>query len=82
MQVFYEGTLDRVISKSFEDKHGDAVEFNELHFYTKSESGEAAVIVVNTKLDLNDLVGKSAILGLDIDPSMKNKPRVISCLAK
>jgi len=66
------------IAKSFEDKEGITVEYNEAHFMLESEDGERSVIVLNTKLDLLMEEDKTGTLSVEIDPSGKRKTRLVS----
>jgi len=79
MKVFYEGVLDRVIEKGFDDKKtGERVEYKEVYFYTKEESGDEAMLIVNTQGDYASLTGKACVLGLEIDATGKRKPKLVS----
>jgi len=66
------------IARSFEDKEGLTVEYNEAHFLLENEAHERSVFVLNTKLDLLMEEGKSGTLTVEVDPSGKRKPRLVS----
>jgi len=66
------------IAKSFEDKDGITVEYNEAHFLLEAENGERSVIILNTKLDLLMDEEKTGTLTVEIDPSGKRKTRLVS----
>jgi len=78
MQVFYEVTLVAFLPKSFEDKEGVTVSYNECYFVNEDDEGKRDMIILNTKIDLSQLEGSKGHLEVEIDSSGKRKPRLVS----
>lgn len=71
MQIKQYGTLAAIGQKSFNDKEGITVEYNEIYIQTEDEHGVLDVSVVNSKQDLTKDIGQHGDFTLEVD--LKNK---------
>jgi len=77
MPVQYKVRLFGFTEKGFE-KDGEHVTYNECIFLNDNADGTRSVIILNTQQDFKDLLDKEGLLSVDIDPSGKKKPRLVS----
>jgi len=81
MKVFFEVNCLAFEPKSFVTNEGEKVEYNEVHFLNDSADGRE-VIKLNTKQGDKQWEDKEGVLGVEIDPSGKQKPKLISFIQK
>jgi len=77
MPVQFKVRLFAVNAKGFDGSDG-RVEYNENIFLNEDEKLGRSVITVNSKVDHSVHLDKDGVLTLEIDPSGKKKPRLVS----
>jgi len=80
MKVFFdECEILTQVQHSFTDKAtGEAVEYNQVFIEHANEDESREVLQFNTKLDYSPQLRMKGTIQVDIDPTGKNKPRLIS----
>jgi len=72
MDSFIYGELKVFIQKSFTTNEGETVEYNEAYFLTEDD-GQQSLVKVNTKQDLNAMIGKTGTVKLRTSAEGKTK---------
>jgi len=67
------GILKIFCAKSFENKEGQTVEYNEAYFLCKDRDGEPSVLKVNTKKDLTAQVDREGDITVSLQANGKLK---------
>jgi len=78
MEVQYLCKLIAVRAVEFKGKEGQLVEYAECSFLNEDSDGNRSVIQMNTTQDLTDHFDQEGTLVVEVDPSGKRKPRLVS----
>jgi len=82
MKVFFDVTCLVFIPRAFKGSEGEDVSYNEVSFLNQTEDGQREVIRLNTKQGSKDWEDKAGVLGVEIDPTGKQKPKLVSFIPK
>jgi len=79
MKVYLEGTLKMFVPKSFNDKDGKSVSYNEAYFQVGDEL-DADIFKTNTQQDLSESIGKFGVATVQLNAvtsvfDANNKPQ-------